>query len=580
MKTKTNYSVAVSLISGLMILSLNANAQVKPAETPSSVVKDTTRRNSVTEEVEVIRSYKPVLADAVKIRRSPNLNDSRPFNPNVTYKLIDKRLELNSAIRELEAQKLVARQNDALQNNYAKIGLGNLGTNLAQLNITTGQDEALQAGFNFNHLGMSGKLNQQKISTQSIGAYGRSIGDAVILEGKISYDRTSTYFYGLDPLNTFTNLNPAQQKFNFFEADGLILNRTNADDETNFNYVAKVNASIFNNAFQASENNVLVSGGLGKDLNKFHIGANGTLDITTSKDSSYSFNNNLFKINPYIQLKNDRFAFTAGINYVNEFGANQRINLFPAVSLNVMLIKNYLTVFGDLGGDVEKARIKNFSDLNPYINQNLDLRNTVTKFDAAGGIRGTFAPNVGFKAMASYQTFANLSYFVNSTSQRQKFDVAYFSGNTNVIGLDAELNISFFNAFHLDSKLQIKQYDNKIEEYAWLRPGFLLNSTASFKLFDKVTLSGDLLFQGETKAKILAQPIIIGPGPLPPHSPDPYKVQNIKAFADISVGANYQYNKKIGAFFRVNNILANEYNRLPYYPNYGINILGGVSYGF
>jgi len=574
MRTRTKYNVAVSLISGFMILSASTFSQVKPQETPA--VKDTTKRNSVTEEVEVIRSYKPVLADAVKIRRSPNLNDSRPFNPNLTYKLIDKRLELNSAIRELEAQKLVIGQKEALLNNYAQIGLGNLGTNLAQVNIATGQDEALQAGFNFNHLAMSGTLNQQKISTQNIGAYGRNIGDAIILEGKLKYDRTSTYFYGLDPLNSFLNPNPAKQRFNFIEADGLLLNRTDPDDEANFNYAAKATVSIFNNAFNAKENSFLVSGGLGKDINTFHLGVNGVLDITTSKDSSYSFNNNLFKINPYIQFKKERFAFTAGINYVNEFGANQRINLFPAASLNLMLIKNYLTIFADLGGDVEKARIKNFSDLNPYINQNLDLRNTVTKFDAAGGIKGTFAPNIGFKALASYQTFSNLSYFVNNINEQQKFDVAYFTGNTNVIGLDAELNMSFSDAFQLDSKLQIKQYDNEVEAFAWLRPGFLLNSTASFKLFEKVTLSGDLLFQGETKAKILNYSTTPGPG-----GPSIIEtIQTVKPFADISVGAKYQYSKKIGGFFRVNNILANEYNRFPNYPNYGLNILGGLSYGF
>jgi hypothetical protein len=97
-------------------------------------------------------------------------------------------------------------------------------------------------------------------------------------------------------------------------------------------------------------------------------------------------------------------------------------------------------------------------------------------------------------------------------------------------------------------------------------------------LFEKVTLSGDLLFQGETKAKILNYGITPGPGPGP--TPVIETIQTINAFADISVGANYQYDKKIGAFFRVNNILANEYNRLPYYPNYGINILGGLSYGF
>ncbi|MFC5284863.1 TonB-dependent receptor [Pedobacter alpinus] len=564
----------------LFAITLVTNAQDKPKEpvkqdTKETVKQDTSKRNAVTEEIEVVRSYKPVLADAVKIRRSPNLNDIKPFNPKVSYNLLDKRLELNSGIRELEAQKLQAKIEAQPKNNFAKLGLGNLGTNLAQVNIATGQDPALQAGFNFNHLGMSGKENQQKISKQSLSGYGRSIGDALVLEGKLGYDRTGTYFYGTDPLNTFINLDPQKQRFNYFNAEGLLFNRTDADDENSFSYAAKVQGYIFNNAFKAKENGVVLSGGLGKNLNKFHLGANAAVDITTSKDSAYTFNNNLFKLNPYIQIQTDLFRFTGGINYVNEFGANQRIHIFPAISLDFMLIKNYLTIFGNFGGDVEKNTLKGLSDLNPYLNQNVNLKNTVNKFDIAGGIRGTFAPNVGYKATISYKDISDLTYFTNSISEKQKFDVDYFVGNTNVLGFSGEVNISFSEAFNLDSKVDIRQFDNNNEDFIWLRPGFTLQSTASFKIVDKVKLSGDLLFQGETKAKVY-DAVNVLPVPINPA----FTAKTIKAFADISVGADYQYNKQISAFFRVNNILGNDYERLPYYRNYGINILGGVSYGF
>lgn len=568
---KTTY-ISTYVFFGLFAINLVTNAQDKPKE---AVKQDTSKRNAVTEEIEVVRSYKPVLADAVKIRRSPNLSDTKPFNPKINYNLIDKKLALNSGIRELEAQKLQQEIESQRKNNFAKLGFGNLGTSLAQLNLATGQDPALQAGFNFNHLGLSGKENQQKISTQSLSGYGRSIGDALVLEGKLGYDRTGTYFYGTDPNNTFLNLNPQKQRFNYFNAEGLLFNRTDADDETSLSYAAKVKGYIFNNAFKAKENSVVLSGGLGKNLNKFHLGANATVDITTSKDSAYTFNNNLFKLNPYIQIQTELFKLTGGINYVNEFGANQRIHIFPVISLDFMLIKNYLTVFGNFGGDVEKNTLKSLSDLNPYLNQNVNLKNTVNKFDLAGGIRGTFAPNVGYKATVSYQNLSDLTYFANSFIDKQKFDVDYFVGNTNVIGFSGEVNINFSEAFNLDSKVDIKQYDNNNEDFIWLRPGFILQSTASFKIVDKVKLSGDLLFQGETKAKIYDIPSALNQLPNPT-----FTAKTIKAFADISVGADYQYNKQISAFFRVNNILGNDYQRLPYYRNYGINILGGVSYGF
>lgn len=568
---KTTY-ISTYVFFGLFAINLVTNAQDKPKE---AVKQDTSKRNAVTEEIEVVRSYKPVLADAVKIRRSPNLSDTKPFNPKINYNLIDKKLALNSGIRELEAQKLQQEIEAQRKNNFAKLGFGNLGTSLAQLNLATGQDPALQAGFNFNHLGLSGKENQQKISTQSLSGYGRSIGDALVLEGKLGYDRTGTYFYGTDPNNTFLNLNPQKQRFNYFNAEGLLFNRTDAEDETSLSYAAKVKSYIFNNAFKAKENSVVLSGGLGKNLNKFHLGANATVDITTSKDSAYTFNNNLFKLNPYIQIQTELFKLTGGINYVNEFGANQRIHIFPAISLDFMLIKNYLTIFGNFGGDVEKNTLKSLSDLNPYLNQNVNLKNTVNKFDLAGGIRGTFAPNVGYKATVSYQNLSDLTYFANSFIDKQKFDVDYFVGNTNVIGFSGEVNINFSEAFNLDSKVDIKQYDNNNEDFIWLRPGFILQSTASFKIVDKVKLSGDLLFQGETKAKIYDIPSALNQLPNPT-----FTAKTIKAFADISVGADYQYNKQISAFFRVNNILGNDYQRLPYYRNYGINILGGVSYGF
>ncbi|MBU0696040.1 MAG: TonB-dependent receptor [Bacteroidetes bacterium] len=567
------YHIATALfLSCSFALSLSANAQTTP------IKKDTTR-NAVTEEIEVVRSYKPVLADAVKIRRSPNLNDTQPFNPKVTYDLLDKRLELNSGIRELEAQKLALEKVAQLQNNFAKIGFGNLGTTFGQLNIATGQDQALQAGFNLTHLAMSGKLNAQKISKQEISGYGRSIGDHIILEGKLGYNRFGTYFYGQDPNGSFANASPEQQKFGTFEGEGILFNRVDADDETSFTYAAKIGASIFNNAFSAKENNFNLSGGIGKGLDKIKVGANGIVDFTSSKDLKYSFSNNLFKVNPYIQLNTDLLRFTAGVNYVNEFGSNQRIHFFPAASLDFMLIKNYLTLFGSFGGDINKNTIKGFASENPYLNEQIQLRNTVNKFNAAGGIRGTFAANIGFKAMVSYQTLEDYSYYLNNQvknnqlGQPQKFDIAYFNGNMNVLGFDGELNINFTDAFTLDSKINLKQYNNSVEPYAWLHPTFTLSSNASFKIGDKIKLNGDVYFQGDTKAKILLISAIN------PNQPD-YTVKSIKAFADISAGIEYQYNKKISGFFRVNNILGNEYYKYPYYPNYGINILGGLSYGF
>src|ERR1700733_14207179 len=91
----------------------------KPAAKPKTTAKttaatDTTKKGgagnkpankkgaALSEEIIVTTAYKPVLADAVKICRNPDLEDKTPFKAPLTYITLDKRLERNTDIRQLE----------------------------------------------------------------------------------------------------------------------------------------------------------------------------------------------------------------------------------------------------------------------------------------------------------------------------------------------------------------------------------------------------------------------------------------------------------------------------------------------
>ncbi len=571
------YKIKAFLSLGLIVsLPVFLQAQVKPEEQKPKATQQPTEeesKTSVTEEIEVVREYKPILADAVKIRRNPDLNSNKAFNPRVRYNLLDKRLELNSEIRTLEAQQLKPLKDEELKNNYAKAGLGNLGTTLGSLHLGTGRDQALQAGFNFDHWSMSGKLNQQKMSEQDLGIYGRSIGEQIVLDGKINYNRRTNYFYGLDPAASFKNPDPVKQRFNFIEGKGELYNRVDAYDENKLAYAAQLYGYLFNNIFEGKENTIIVSGGLSKDISKFQIGTNANLDFTTTRDRAYgSLNNHILKLNPFVKIDGEQFKIVAGINYVNEFGGdNQRMNLFPAASIDFTLIKNYLSVFGVLGGDVHKTRLKDLSYTNPFLNENINIRNQIEKFSIEGGVKGTLSANIGYKAAVHYKTIGDFSYFVNDSTRLQAFQVEYITENSNILGLTGELNVQFSKAFRLDGKLELNQYNLKNELNAWYYPGVRLSSTASFNITEKLKIDADVYLQGETKAKLYTTSSV---------DPNDFQVRTIKAFADLGAGASYQINKKFDAFLRVNNLLGTAYERYLFYPNYGFNILGGVSYGF
>ena len=89
----------------MLILGLAGNSF---AQTQTGEEQKKPETTSITEEIEVVRPYKPVLADAAKIRRSPDLNSGKPFKPTLSYNVLDDKFELNSDIKQLQAQQVAA----------------------------------------------------------------------------------------------------------------------------------------------------------------------------------------------------------------------------------------------------------------------------------------------------------------------------------------------------------------------------------------------------------------------------------------------------------------------------------------
>src|ERR1700712_4679242 len=149
---------------------------------------------ALSEEIIVTTAYKPVLADAVKIRRNPDLEDKTPFKAPLVYIPIDKRLELNTSIKPLEAMKRPAEQDTVPTNNYVKVGLGSLKTTYGEAYFANGRDNALQVGGYLKHFAQNGNLYKQNSAKEEAGVFGKSVGELNNLSGRITYNYNSNYF--------------------------------------------------------------------------------------------------------------------------------------------------------------------------------------------------------------------------------------------------------------------------------------------------------------------------------------------------------------------------------------------------
>ncbi len=570
---KTIYSTLLVFLAGFS--SLKAQ-DVKPPE------------KVVSSEIEVIRPYKPILAEAVKLRRSPDLDNLKTYKAKFSYSLTDRKLELNTDIQKLQAQQLADEQAAILVNNYVKGGLGNLGTFLAEGYVGIGKDEALQTGVFFKHFNQAGKLNKQNEDTQQLSVFGRSIGDKATLNGRLNYERHGLFFYGVEEENPLVdvsnpklNPNPEKQALSFIELEGEVVNRFTTDENA-LSYAAKANLYFFNDKFDAKEQVLTLSTYLNKRIRDFNVGLAANAEIGNTKDFNTNVSNNILRLNPYLKLQARGVNVIAGINFIQEFGAFSSTRIFPSVTADFTLIPDFLQLFGEVKGDVNRNSLKNFTDENPFLNSNINIQNSVEKLSISAGIKGTGGPGFGYKARFYSKKITDMPLFVNNYTNFNKFDVIYDFGDMKVLGLEGELSVQVSDNLKWTAKLNVDEYTPSEEQETYFKPQLRIGSNLVYNINKKLTFNADVAIQDDSKAKLFkANPIPSSSSSYPP-IPDftNETVVNVKGFVDLGLGANYKINSKFGAFVKINNILNTNYSRYLFYRVNGLNAFGGVSYSF
>jgi len=558
------YSSLFFLAAGLM----TAQAQDKKTE----------EKGVVNEEIEVVRPYKPILAEAVKLRRSPNLDDVKTYKAKLNYSILDRKLELNSDIQKLQAQALAEEKASILVNNYVKGAFGSLGTLLGEAYFNTGKDEGLQVGGYFKHFSQEGKLNKQNSSNQQLSVFGRSILDENTVSGRINFERNGTYFYGIDNARPTLNPNPDKQALTTIELEGeLVKNFT--EDEDAFSYALKANGYIWNDKFSAKENYLSLNGYVNKRINSLNLGLAASTEFGNTKDALTSVGNNLLRLNPYIRLQVKGAKITAGVNFVQEFGAYSSSKIFPAITADFTLIPDYLQVFGEVKGDVNRNSLKGFTDENPWLNNNILVKNTVEKLSFSAGIKGTGGPGFGYKARIYVKQFDDMPLFVNNFTDFNKFDVIYDFGKTKLTGLEGEISVQVSDALKWTGKLNVDDWKPASETYSWFKPGLKVSSNFMYTFNKKLSFNAGVVIQDDVKAKVYTgAPVPASQYVIPNTNIE--LIETVKGYVDLGLGADYRINKKFSVFAKANNILNKNYSRYLYYQVNGFNIFGGLTYSF
>ncbi len=516
--------------------------------------------NIRSEEINIVKEYKPKLANASKINFLPSLPPINQKPSNFEYNTPDRLLELKYPSKLIPAASIGKEKREELSKASVKAGVGNRSTTLLNANYY-GSRENLHYNFYANHLAQNSlKLDHQAYSNNTIGAWGEQLFNKNTLKGDINYNRDIYHFYGYDHTTDTFSKEDVRQRYN--KLNTTLTLKSHASNEIGLDHISTLSYYNLSNLNPLSENNISFTSTLSKNilerdtqlLHRANLGIGYNFINTT--DSSVATQRQVINIAPqyHLSIKNLQFELGGDATWVNSI-----FYFLPYFNWTTNVIDNKLISFAGWDESLEIHTIDGFRSQNPFIGTNTPLRNSRV-IDKYTGFRGYLGKKLNFEIRFAHKKITRLPLFINDTNDYKRFEVLYDRKATI-------LNFSFGLSYQLTEKYQVtttfeyNDYQLSVEAHPWHLPTFKFNLGGHYNLSDKIIISTAIFAQDPVKARDEAGSTI-----------------TLKGIVDANLQATYVLNKNFSVFANFNNIASRQWQRFYHYPSYGFNGIIGLKY--
>ncbi len=545
-----------------------------------------TAQGDLSKEVSVVRPYSPTIADALKTRFIPRLDDTLQVETQFDYSILPVKVNPASRLRELDANLYRPSPREDLKYSFLRLGFGNYWTPMAQLGIHTLRNEKTSLGVDMSHLSSQGRIkmaDDRKIyagyADNRVKIYGEKFINKSTLSASAYFTEDHHYLYGYstdsikigaDSLIAVTPLN-----YRLTQKDSVKLHRfiilgtrvglgSNQTSSNGWQYRIDGGYDFLLDHQEAMEHQGQLKFKLSKDFRTISVGGDLGGDYVYRTHQPDSLNYVLASLNPWIRF-NWKFVSLMGGPRVFMDRNAARFLFYPNVRLEFN-ITNVLVPYVGLDGYYENHTLRSISRENPYIIDNIDFRPTNHRFIAFGGLRGRFTPKVAFNLAVSWEDAQDLLFFVPATVPPQRNEFVVVSDTGRILQMGGEISLRQSDNLTFILKGNYYQYTLYSLPAPWHKPGWDLNFTTRYAWKKKLTVKAELFLFGKYSVP----------------EPDPLKgqVRELDGLVDINLGAEYRFNKWLSAFAQVNNMISDKYFIWQNYPMQGINFLGGLSLTF
>ena len=513
-------------------------------------------QKNLSEEVNVVRQYKPILAEAIKINSNPEIKIEEKGKENPSYSFLSHRIDSTLKINAAQVEKMKNESISKLYKTYIRVGGGNAKTSYLEAWANNLRSKEWVLGAHIKHLAQSGSIENMAYSDNIINLYAKRIYAKQSVGLNLLYNRDVNHFYGYEHSLNKYDAKDVKQNYNVLGFQSELTSNTKLFN--NLSYTGNLEFYTLKDKFKVSENRFGISAMSKYQEYQTKIG----VDIANSTDS-LSTKNNLFYIEPSIHLKQSGINLELGISAYQEFGDNKLFHIYPKIDANYKLNEIDAVVYAGLNGKIKKNSIKDFYTENPFIGDQLKILNTNEKINLFAGIRGKIDLKNTYQINVNYKSIGNAVYFTANKDKYRTYNVIYDGPKAS------ETNINIYYTHQSSEKLRLyTNFDYNIYKTDTLREA--LNKPSSiFRLGTTYNIANKFLLDAQvfSYSKMFSADVN-------------GSLKTLKGGVDLNIGIDYRYSKIISVYLNLNNVLNYKREQFNYYSGLGFQAMLGASFRF
>ena len=534
--------------------------------------------------------------EAYRIAESPKIIDTVIPQSEVEYPLLSLKYETKIILDTIEPAtvKLVDKL-PQLYNTYVKVGIGSTFMPLGEIYYNNARSRKYVYGGHLKHLSSFGNIKgyaPAQYDRTSLNIFGGINEKDYTARGEFINNNRGLHQYGFK--NEKADRDSIQNRFN--EIGAQFSFASHKKDSANLNY--KVGLAYFNfhdkkskidslANWRGRENYFAATSSFWYQMGKevfaadFNIRYNGykygEKDAgLSSLDTGIIKNNTIVNLKPSITTyaMNNKLKAQVGIDITIDAQEKAKFYIYPVAEVKYSMFDDILIPYAGIKGGLKQNTFKSLSLENEFILSNVQLQNEGNTLNAFIGFKGTLTKRIAFNASASFSNHRNKALFVTDTvyaTGRNQFRVIY--DTMNIATIEGSISYQMSEKLKIDGVAKFFSYNAKNNSFAWNLPQFQLIARGSYNLFDKFLINLDMNYEGGRKALVYEKGTNVT-------LEDGQFAQKLGFIADVNLGVEYRYNKRISAFLQFNNLAAQRYQRWYNYQVQGFQVMGGVTFRF